>query len=63
VYVGPSAYVPSGFITIQAIIENANAALLGSNKSEQGYWKSLLDYVNNNQLPFVCREPCEVVYP
>jgi hypothetical protein len=65
VYVGPSTYVPSGFISIDKIMENANTALLnGTPRAEQEYWKNLLDGLNNNRLPFVCPEPCyPIVYP
>ncbi|MEM3489269.1 MAG: SdrD B-like domain-containing protein [Candidatus Bathyarchaeia archaeon] len=56
VYVGPSTYVPSGFITIEEIIINANTAL--SNGAEQEYWKNILDALNNNRLKFVCQNPC-----
>lgn len=61
VYVGSSSYVPSGFIQIDEIMDNANAALLlphPDNRDEQEYWKDLLDGLNNNLLPFVCSEPC-----
>jgi len=52
------------FMTINDIINGAIGAL-GSNKprSEQEYWKNLLDLLNNNQLPFVSPEPCPVEYP
>jgi len=64
VYVGPSSYVPSGFISINEIMENANNALAGTDRAAQGYWKNLLDGLNNNWLPFVCPEPCyPIVYP
>lgn len=64
VYVGPSLYVPTGFITISNILENANKALLGTDRAAQAYWKDLLDGLNNNRLPFVCSEPCyPIVYP
>jgi hypothetical protein len=64
VYVGPSTYVPSGFISIDEIMANANNALSGTDRAEQEYWKNLLDGVNNNRLPFVCPEPCyPIVYP
>ncbi|MEM3577455.1 MAG: SdrD B-like domain-containing protein [Candidatus Bathyarchaeia archaeon] len=64
VYVGSSSYVPTGFITIGEIINNANTALHGNDRAEQEYWKNLLDGLNNNMLPFVCPEPCyPVVYP
>ena len=65
VYVGSSSYVPSGFIRIDEIMDNANAALAMShpdNRDEQEYWKGLLDGLNNNLLPFVCPEPCPVIY-
>jgi len=58
VYVGPSPYVPSGFISIGEIMGNANTALSGTDRAEQEYWKNLLDGVNNNRLPFVCPTPC-----
>jgi hypothetical protein len=58
VYVGSSSYVPSGFISINEIMENANNALAGTDRAEQEYWKNLLDGLNNNWLPFVCPEPC-----
>jgi hypothetical protein len=64
VYVGPSTYVPSGFISIDEIMANANTALAGTDRAEQEYWKNLLDGLNNNRLPFVCSEPCyPIVYP
>jgi uncharacterized repeat protein (TIGR01451 family) len=63
VYVGPSTYVPSGFISIKEIMENANSALAGTDRAAQEYWKNLLDGLNNNWLPFVCPEPCSIVYP
>jgi len=64
VYVGPSTYVPSGFISIDEIMENANTALLnGTPRAEQEYWKNLLDELNNNRLPFVCPGPCSIEYP
>ena len=64
VYVGPSTYVPSGFISIDEIMENANTALSGGTRAEQEYWKNLLDGLNNNRLPFVCPEPClPIEYP
>jgi uncharacterized repeat protein (TIGR01451 family) len=64
VYVGPSTYVPSGFISIDKIMEKADTALLSGTRAEQEYWKNLLDGVNNNRLPFVCPEPCyPIVYP
>ena len=66
VYVGPSSYVPSGFITIAQIMANAATALGKPHpdfRTEQEYWKNLLDGVNNNRLPFVCAVPCPVVYP
>jgi len=67
VYVGPSSYVPSGFISIGGIMNNANAALLlphPENRNKQEYWKNLLNGLNNNSLPFVCPAPClPIVYP
>jgi hypothetical protein len=64
VYVGSSTYVPSGFISIDEIMENANTALAGTDRAAQEYWKNLLDGLNNNRLPFVCTEPCyPIVYP
>ncbi|MEM3388347.1 MAG: SdrD B-like domain-containing protein [Thermoproteota archaeon] len=64
VYVGPSLHVPSGFITIGEIIENAYNALLYLDRGAQEYWKNLLDGLNNNRLPFLCPEPClPIVYP
>jgi len=63
VYVEPSTYVPSGFITIEEIIINANTALSnGYTRAEQTYWKNILDWLNNNKLYFVCPEPCEPSY-
>lgn len=53
VYVGPSSYVPTGFITIGEILDKANMALLGNDRAEQAYWKDLLDGLNNNRFPFV----------
>ena len=64
VYVGPSTYVPSGFISIDDIMANANTALSGADRATQEYWKNLLDGLNNNRLPFVCPGPCyPIVYP
>jgi hypothetical protein len=64
VYVGPSTYVPSGFISIDKIMENANTALQSGTRAAQEYWKNLLDGLNNNWLPFVCPEPCyPIEYP
>jgi hypothetical protein len=64
VYVGPSTYVPSGFISIDEIMASANTALAGTDRAAQEYWKNLLDGLNNNRLPFVCPEPCyPIVYP
>jgi hypothetical protein len=64
VYVGPSTYVPSGFISIDEIMNNANTALSGTDRAAQEYWKNLLDGLNNNRLPFVCPGPClPIVYP
>jgi hypothetical protein len=64
VYVGPSIYVPSGFISINEIMANANTALSGTDRAGQEYWKNLLDGVNNNRFPFVCPGPCyPIVYP
>ena len=63
VYVGPSSYVPTGFISIGEIIENANNALSGSDKAAQAYWKDLCDGLNNNWYYFVCPAPCyPIVY-
>jgi hypothetical protein len=58
VYVGPSTYVDSDFISIKEIMENANSALAGTDRAAQEYWKNLLDGLNNNKLPFVCPGPC-----
>ncbi|MEM3546880.1 MAG: SdrD B-like domain-containing protein [Candidatus Bathyarchaeia archaeon] len=63
VYVGPSSYVPTGFIKIGEILDNANTALSGTNRAEQAYWKDLLDGLNNNRFPFVCPLSCSVEYP
>jgi len=64
VYVGSSTYVPSGFISIDEIMANANTALGEADRVAQEYWKNLLDGLNNNRLPFVCPEPCyPIVYP
>ncbi|MEM2238896.1 MAG: hypothetical protein QXL27_01100 [Candidatus Bathyarchaeia archaeon] len=66
VYVGLSSYVPTGFIKIGEILDNAYEALSKSNgsRAEQAYWKDLLDGLNNNRFPFVCSEPCyPIVYP
>jgi hypothetical protein len=64
VYVGPSTYVPTGFISIDDIMANANSALAGTDRAAQEYWKNLLDGLNNNRLPFVCPGPCyPIVYP
>jgi hypothetical protein len=63
VYVGPSAYVSSGFISIDDIMANAYTALGGTDRAAQEYWKNLLDGLNNNWLPFVCPGPCSIEYP
>lgn len=64
VYVGSSTYVPTGFISIDNIMNNANTALSGTDRAEQEYWKNLLDGLNNNWLPFVCPSPClPIEYP
>jgi len=64
VYVGTSSYVPTGFISIGQIINNANTALLSGNRATQEFWKDMLDDLNNNKLPFVCPHPClPLVYP
>jgi len=66
VHVGPSSYVPSGFISVNGIMENANAALLlphPENRPQQEFWKNLLLGVNQNDFEFVCPTPCPVVYP
>ncbi|MCX8171408.1 MAG: SpaA isopeptide-forming pilin-related protein, partial [Candidatus Bathyarchaeota archaeon] len=64
VYVGPSTYVPSGFISIGEIIERANTALSDrATRATQEYWKNILDWLNNNKLYFVCQNPCKVNYP
>ncbi|MEM0254285.1 MAG: hypothetical protein QXK78_07005 [Candidatus Bathyarchaeia archaeon] len=57
VHVDSSSYVPTGFITIDEIIENANGALSGGDRGAQGYWKDLLDGLNNNRLLFVSPSP------
>lgn len=65
VYVDPSTYVPSGFISIGGIIENANAALAlphPAYRSLQEFWKNVLDNLNNNEFKFVSSKPCPVVY-
>jgi hypothetical protein len=65
VYVDPSTYVPSGFISIGGIIENANAALAlphPAYRSLQEFWKNVLDNLNNNEFDFVCPTPCRVEY-
>jgi hypothetical protein len=64
VYVDPSSYVPSGFISIGDIMDNANAASSETDRATQEYWKNLLDGLNNNRLQFVCSEPClPIEYP
>jgi hypothetical protein len=52
-------YVESSgtFITIGEIMDNAYMALQGTNTDAQEYWKNLLDWVNNNWLPFVIPNP------
>jgi hypothetical protein len=45
------------FITIGKIMENAYEALQGADRDAQEYWKNLLDWVNNNWLPFVSPRP------
>ena len=57
-------YIDGKFISIGEIIENANTALNGTDKTEQAYWKNLLDGVNNNRFYFICDEPCyPITYP
>jgi uncharacterized repeat protein (TIGR01451 family) len=51
------------FMTINAIINGAIGALSSGDRSEQAYWKDLLDKLNNNMLPFVSPDPCPVEYP
>jgi signal peptidase I len=63
VYVGPSSYVPSGFISISEAMDNANAALLLPYPAQQEFWKNILDNINNNKFKFVCPTPCPVIYP
>jgi len=53
----------STFMSIDDIINGAIGALDSDVKSEQEYWKNLLDNLNNNKLPFVSPEPCPVEYP
>jgi len=54
----------SSFKTINDIINGATSALdPNTPRAVQEYWKSLLDNLNNNRLPFVCPEPCAVEYP
>ncbi len=63
VYVGPSSYVPTGFISIGNVMCKANQTLSDTDRAEQEYWKNLLDGFNNNRLPFVCSSPCyPIVY-
>jgi len=65
VYVGPSTNVPSGFISIGGIIENADVALSlphPAYRSLQEFWKNVLDNLNNNNFKFVSPKPCPVVY-
>jgi hypothetical protein len=50
----------SNFMSINDIIDGAIEALGSGDKSEQEYWKNLLDKLNNNMLPFVSPEPCPV---
>jgi len=67
VYVGPSTLVPSGFISINEIMDKANTALAlpyPAYRAEQEFWKNLLDGLNNNKFYFVCPTPCyPIVYP
>jgi uncharacterized repeat protein (TIGR01451 family) len=51
------------FMTIDDIINNAISALSSGDRSEQEYWKNLLDALNNNWLLFVSPVPCDVEYP
>jgi hypothetical protein len=55
----------NGFVgTVGEIIAQANAALLGANSSTQGYWKDILDALNNNDFKLVSPTPClPIVYP
>ena len=63
-YVGPSSYVPTGFITIGKIVQNAYDALAGNDRVAQTYWKDLLNGINNNWYRYVCPEPCyPITYP
>jgi hypothetical protein len=63
-YVGPSSYVPTGFITIGEIVQNAYDALAGNDRVAQTYWKDLLNGINNNWYRYVCPEPCyPITYP
>jgi hypothetical protein len=50
-------YVPSGFITINNIIDEANTALESGNRVEQTFWKNVCDGLNNNWLQFVSLTP------
>lgn len=56
--VGSSSYTPTGFITINDIVNQANAALSTTDRATQEFWKNKLDALNNNKLKFVCPEPC-----
>jgi hypothetical protein len=51
------------FMTIDDIINNAISALSSGDRSEQEYWKNLLDALNNNWLLLVSPVPCDVEYP
>ncbi|MEM2930983.1 MAG: SdrD B-like domain-containing protein [Thermoproteota archaeon] len=52
-------YVESSdtIITIGEIMKYAYEALQGTDRDAQEYWKNLLDWVNNNWLPFVSTDP------
>lgn len=57
-------YIDGKFISIGEIIGNANSALTGTDRTQQEYWKNLLDGVNNNRFYFICDEPCyPITYP
>lgn len=62
IYVGESSYVPTGFITVNEVINNANNALLTDDRVTQLYWKDICDGINNNMYMFVSPVPITPVY-
>jgi hypothetical protein len=56
----PSANA-AGFTTVSALMADANAALLGTDRTLQGRIKDALDAANNNAT-FVQAEACEYTF-